>query len=1745
MSTSTTNLQFPYIKPTDYFVSDTFNTILDDIDLKVIGKSHLTSGAHWELWEEAHTYALGDIVRVPALKSNQYLECVQHGTSGAVEPKVNVEGTTFTDGTAQWIVRVLGAASENTISHWSGGIAYTKGNLVLYNNKLYRCLRNHTSVSFSADYSNWLEICASVNMWIADRFFAKDDTVVYNNVIYVCLEDNQDSIFTESHWQMLNADVYLPEWKPNTPYTKGQCVSYLGKMYRATATHTSAEEFDISSWEPILDYLPEWATETQYYENDIVQYKNNIYKCKTEHKSEATFTVDTWTLMHTPNAYIREWSTTTQYYSTQVVAYKGAVFRCNTATATFGTFESTEWDLISGIMEWASGIRYTLGNQVIHSHKLYQCISSNSDTEFNPVNWQVLGGGTLEDWESNHLYTAGNVVIYANKIYQCLTGHTSTESFVDDVDNWNEISANVVHIDDWKADTEYKIGDLVANSAKIYRCMTAHTSDAEFSETNWEELSPTINEISAWKKGTAYVKDNLVIYNSKLYRCKVANTASADFNGDIDNWELIGGDADTGDWVANTLYRKDQMVIYNNSLYRAKSQHFSSANFNGDFDKWEIVYSSIKAYNSSADYLKDSVVVQDNHLYKALKDIVGSGLDINAQLIDTVADAIISLSYSTSNPTSYVYTFETPTYVDSIKFAVSNFNSYISKWSVYTSVDGETYTLAYTSSDHVGSGTCTAKIGKTVSNLRVQLDSVNLGTYSGSLDVSNLRIYNASAEDWELLYDDITTIDLWVASTDYKVGNCVVNDGSLYRCIEAHTSGKKFDKNLWQTLSGSVLVLTPWTPSTEYKVGSIVSYDGGLYSCTKEHTSLATFTLDGADWQPMKSGILDWSTESVYIVDTVVMHQNQIYRCLTSHTSSLNFVDDRANWAEVSQSIRVWTGNTDYLKDDFVCFNNNLYICLIAHTSSEGFKTDTSYWRLLHTITDWVDNTTYLVGALVTVNGLIYRCDILHTSGDEFQAKYWTQLTKGIMDWQANYVYAVNDVIYRPQDGLLQRCITAHTSEDDYHDGSEYTYWQTISGTLPEYDTEIMVSGPQYKKGDIVVYKNKLYRAKSFMQGNIYPTDTSYWDRLDKDASSVDNWTANTEYAAGQLVWANNRLYKVTADVTPTGDIKNYGNYVSAISSTITKFASDVYYSAGDIVHSPDRSTNELFFCITSHTSTSWGATEKVYWAQISTYDSVIREFVENDKRYITLGTLMTYKNYIWRYTKESTTYNYGYTAPPLEYWAPIIRLDNGEFTVGYYYKENDVVRYNSVEYRASKAIAYPSSFSVGDGWVPIDYWTSTWMPYDENIATWLNFEPGTYKLLGTSSIKDSFGYKWSVSTASVSPSIEIKEENDIKYVYSTNTYLSYSGISSSSDATIEFKIRGTIGKIRVSGATVISKGTTFSEWTQITMTYTAATNKIYIWKDGVPYTSGTVGGGSAIEISSPFEITDIAIFSCDKYTDKTATLTYDTKMVGYRKNTYSLLSTCVYKDVLYKCITEDADTEFDATKWQKISTLGGSGGGSSISEWEASTDYVVGNLVLYNNKLYKCSTKHTSEATFDVAMWTFISANIEEWTANRQYKAGAVVMYNDQIYKSNIDQSSATFIPAATQILNSSFEWVVSMGATVTTKSFTFGSGYHITYISYTYDVVDATFYYLIVELLDASSNVLVTHKIVSGNTVNPNLVSYVVYGIRLKSVGVVFTSTSGKITLKRFSILGYPHTWQQFNEPTTVTSDDIGSLF
>lgn len=79
-------------------------------------------------------------VNYPVLHENKLYRCIEEHTS-----------TTTFDSTKFDLV----GGSGSGISNWASNTSYSVGYLVIYDNNIYQCNTNHTSTTFTADASKW------------------------------------------------------------------------------------------------------------------------------------------------------------------------------------------------------------------------------------------------------------------------------------------------------------------------------------------------------------------------------------------------------------------------------------------------------------------------------------------------------------------------------------------------------------------------------------------------------------------------------------------------------------------------------------------------------------------------------------------------------------------------------------------------------------------------------------------------------------------------------------------------------------------------------------------------------------------------------------------------------------------------------------------------------------------------------------------------------------------------------------------------------------------------------------------------------------------------------------------------------------------------------------------------------------------------------------------------------------------------------------------------------------------------------------------------------------------------------------------------------------------------------------------------------------------------------------------------------------------------------------------------------
>ena len=147
------------------------------------------------------------------------------------------------------------------------------------------------------------------------------------------------------------------------------------------------------------------------------------------------------------------------------------------------------------IGNWSAGTSYPVGYFVVYGEGMWECmVAHTSESTFNESKWMPVAFRAIKiyNWSTNTDYYLYQLVVYNNMLYRAIEKHTSGGSF--DESKWELISGGTTGttINDWSAQTDYVVGDLVINGTTLYKCNTNHTSGETFDETesaNWTALS--------------------------------------------------------------------------------------------------------------------------------------------------------------------------------------------------------------------------------------------------------------------------------------------------------------------------------------------------------------------------------------------------------------------------------------------------------------------------------------------------------------------------------------------------------------------------------------------------------------------------------------------------------------------------------------------------------------------------------------------------------------------------------------------------------------------------------------------------------------------------------------------------------------------------------------------------------------------------------------------------------------------------------------------------------------------------------------------------------------------------------------------------------------------------------------------------------------------------------------------------------------------------------------------------------
>lgn len=310
---------------------------------------------------------------------------------------------------------------------------------------------------------------------------------------------------------------------------------------------------------------------------------------------------------------------------------------------------------------------------------------------------------------------------------------------------------------------------------------------------------------------------------------------------------------------------------------------------------------------------------------------------------------------------------------------------------------------------------------------------------------------DANISNWTLVATTYNWLDEWTVNTYYNKGDIVRYNGITYICNTKHqsnataTSGLEADQSKWTIVTRSDHWSGNWSVSTRYKVDDVVKYGGTVYRCIEAHSSAATVSLgleaDQSKWTSVIIGIeykYDWTATTRYKVGDIVKWGPTPWICVQEHTSQTTLRSDEAKWNVWLPGLGyelVWDPATEYQKGDIVLYGGYTYTALTNNINSNpsvnGLTQNTGDWELLKQgyrhRGEWANAVTYKTGDVVRNRGHLYICVVDTSGASPDHLIQWARLVPG-MYWMAEWVpsirYYLGDVV--TFESTAYYCINSH-----------------------------------------------------------------------------------------------------------------------------------------------------------------------------------------------------------------------------------------------------------------------------------------------------------------------------------------------------------------------------------------------------------------------------------------------------------------------------------------------------------------------------------------------------------------------------------------------------------------------------------------------------------------------------------------------------------------------------------------------
>jgi len=701
-----------------------------------------------------------------------------------------------------------------------------------------------------------------------------------------------------------------------------------------------------------------------------------------------------------------------------------------------------------------------------------------------------------------------------------------------------------------------------------------------------------------------------------------------------------------------------------------------------------------------------------------------------------------------------------------------------------------------------------------------------------------------------------------------------------------------------------------WEKNKSYTDGDIIRYGAlrsnqyaiclsGGQSDTTEPTNNVTgseinvgtarfkiVTLDKGTVEEFKIDV--WTSGTYYKSGSFVIYGDAIYKCKVNHVSDNAFSADKDKWIELFSSIRAWKKNTYYAVGDTVLNGTDIVMCKTEHTSKATYDEDKwEYVGNFSLLEDWEKQKDYKKGQIIIFEKELYRAREAHKSSDTFAKTKWEKVTRsgGIADWEANKSYSKDDVVYYAKN--IYRAL-GDTKDTNFIPSS----WERITDNIKFWDN---AKNKPYLTGDTAVVHNTLVTV-----GNIGTSDiNSNTKPLNSSIAEFD--TSAIKYPVGTVIRKDDSIYQKIkddkeADYTTFDEAVRQGSWKKISNNQITPFENKSY-KAGEMVY------HEGSIYVAKVDTGGAPVTDTSKWEALGgSGESTVNEWKPNTK--YKDNQLVTFQGILLKAKSHDSQTDIDFT-------------------------KFDVVFAGIKPHERDKEYGKDSVVKTQDGSL---YFALQNVPKNNDIED------------------SSFWKRISVQT-------NIKDwESDKQYLIGdivTRNKDFYRAISDTKNATFDI-----------------------TKWEKL------VNGDFGEWKQNTDYTTG-----------QPITINKLMVKSLANH-NSGSTIPQDKYEVMYasipqwsRSTYYPAGSVVRHTDgAFYYSITNVKDKDITPTDWVKM---------GSLNDWASGNQYFAKDVVWYKNDLYRAKVD-SKDSQFDVSKWEKITQNgtikIGTYTVGKNYEVGEVI---------------------------------------------------------------------------------------------------------------------------------------------------------